>query len=541
MTDFDYIIVGAGSAGCVLANRLSADPTCNVLLVEEGRSGDTFVINMPKGFGKTLADPTTAHFYPTVRTREGGAGQEVWVRGKMLGGSSGVNGMVWNRGVAADYDRLAELAGDQWSWEHMRRIFLSLEDHASGGSPDRGVGGPIPVKSHPAPTPLLKAWIEAGREMGLPVKQDHSDPRQEGIAPLQWNIDAKGRRGSAAKAFLKAARARPNLKIETGVRTDRVILQDRRAVGIAGVRDDGTPVEYRCTGEVILSAGAIGSPRILQLSGIGGAQDLQRAGIDVALDCPGVGRHMREHTLVMMNFRLRQERDSDNRQFKGARLLANVAKHVAGRNNTMSYGSSEAAAFVKVLPESERPDSQLMFAPYSLDPASEMAMEAEPGMQVFTMTLRPRSEGHVLVTSSDPGSMLNIDPNFLSDDHDRRAAIGQFRFVREMLAKAPLQPYVVGETDFTARAQSDEEIIDLFHRFGGAGYHATATVRMGKDNSAPLDGRLRLRGIEGLRVIDCSVFPEMVAGNTNAPTMGMAMRAAELIREDRRSGSARAA
>jgi choline dehydrogenase-like flavoprotein len=266
-----------------------------------------------------------------------------------------------------------------------------------------------------------------------------------------------------------------------------------------------------------------------------------KAGIEVALDSPAVGHHMREHSLVMMNWRLRHKRDSVNDQFSGVRLLANVAKHAAGLNNIMSYGSSEAAAFVKVLPESERPDSQLMFAPYSIDPSAGMAMETEPGMQVFTMTLRPRSEGHVLVTSRDPGAMLNIDPNFLSNDYDRRAAIGQFRFVREMMAKVPLQPYVVGETEFTAGAQSDEEIIELFHRFGGAGYHATATVRMGKDNSAPLDGRLRVRGIDGLRVVDCSVFPEMVAGNTNAPTMGMAMRAAELIHEDRRNASARAA
>lgn len=537
MEDFDYIVVGAGSAGCVLADQLSADPACRVLLVEEGRSGDTFVINMPKGFGKTLSDPTTAHFFPTVRTREDGAGQEVWVRGKMLGGSSGVNGMVWNRGVAADYDRLAELAGDEWCWQHMRRIFNSIEDHASGPSEDRGTGGPIPIKSHPAPSPLLKAWLEAGRAMGLPVKADHSDPRQEGIGPLQWNIDAKGRRVSAAKGFLRRARQRPNLRVETGIRTDRVLIEDRRAVGIAGVRDDGTPVEYRCAGEVILSAGALGSPRILQLSGIGGAEDLRSAGIPVALDCPGVGHHMREHTLVMMNWRLRNMRDSSNNQFTGARLLANVLRHVAGRNNTMSYGSSEAAAFVKVLPESERPDSQLMFAPYSLDPAKGLAMETEPGMQVYAMALRPRSEGHVLVTSPDPAAMLAIDPNFLADEYDRRAAVGQFRFVRQLMAQPPIQPFVTGETSFTAAAKSDDEILDLFHRFGGAGYHATATVRMGRDNSAPLDGRLRLRGIDRLRVIDCSVFPEMVAGNTNAPTMGMAMRAAELIHEDRRTES----
>lgn len=535
MEEYDYIIVGAGSAGCVLADQLSSDPSCRVLLIEEGGSGDGFVVNMPKGFGKTLADPATAHYYPTRNQREGGAGPEVWLRGKMLGGSSGVNGMVWNRGVAQDYDRLAELAGEQWSWQSMLPCFLALEDHASGPSPERGVGGPIKVKTHPSPSPLLKAWLEAGKALGLPIKQDHSDPRQEGIGQLQWNIDAKGRRVSAARGFLGRARGRANLRIETGIRTDRVLVSDRRATGIVGVRADGTPVTFRCRGEVILSAGAIGSPRILQLSGIGPAEVLARAGIETVLDSPGIGANMREHVLIMMNWRLKAMRDSVNNQFTGLRLLANVARHVAGRNNIMSYGSSEAAAFVRVLPESERPDSQLMFAPYSLDAGRGMAMESDPGMQVFAMTLRPRSEGFIQVTSNDPAAPLDIEPNHLRDDYDRRAAVGQFRYTRDLMAQAPLKPFIEGETEFTSVAQSDDEILDLFRRYGGAGYHATGTVRMGRDNSAPLDGNLRLRGIDGLRVIDCSVFPEMVAGNTNAPTMGMALRASQLILADRRT------
>lgn len=535
MEQYDYIIVGAGSAGCVLADQLSADPACRVLVVEEGGPGDSFVINMPKGFGKTLADPATAHFYPTRNMREGGPGPEIWVRGKMLGGSSGVNGMVWNRGVAQDYDRLAELAGDQWSWRSMLPCFLAIEDHASGPSPERGTGGPIKVKTHPAPSPLLKAWLEAGKALGLPIKDDHSDPRQEGIGPLQWNIDGRGKRVSAAKGFLGRARGRPNLRIETGIRTDRVLLTGRRATGITGARADGTPVSFHCQGEVILSAGAIGSPRILQLSGIGPDDVLARAGIETVLDCPGVGTNMREHVLVMMNWRLKDMRDSVNNQFTGARLLANVVRHVAGRNNIMSYGSSEAAAFVRALPESDRPDSQLMFAPYSIDATRGMVMEADPGMQVFTMTLRPRSQGFIQVTSNDPAVPLDIEPNHLGDEYDRRAAVAQIRYTRNLMAQPPLKPFVEGETALTADAQSDDEILDLFRRYGGAGYHATATVRMGKDNSAPLDGNLRLRGIEGLRVVDCSVFPEMIAGNTNAPTMGMALRASQLILADRRS------
>lgn len=537
MASFDYIIVGAGSAGCVLADQLSADGHNRVLLIEEGGRGDSFVTNMPKGFGKTLADPATAHFYPTVNARSGAAGQEIWVRGKMLGGSSGVNGMVWNRGVGTDYDRLAEQAGDQWSWENMRPVFRSLEDHASGASDECGYGGPIHIKTHPAPTPLMNAWIKAGTQLGLPEKDCHSTAQQEGIGPLQWNIDTRGRRVSAARAFLNRASKRSNLLVETGIRTDRVILNDRRVVGVAGVRADGRAVEFRCDDEVILSAGAIGSPRILQLSGIGPADALRKAGIDVALDVPGVGHHMREHVLVMMNYRLKHWRDSANHQFAGARLLANVARHIVGGTGTMSYGSSEAAAFVRVLPESDRPDSQLMFAPYSVDPAKEMTMETEPGLQVYPMTLRPRSEGHVLVTSSDPAAPLAIDPKYLSDEYDRRAAIGQIRYIRQLMGQPAIQPFIAGETAFSSWAQSDDEIIDLFHDWGQAGYHATATVRMGKDKTAPLDGHLRLRGAEGLRVVDCSVFPEMIAGNTNAPTIGMAMRAAQLIRAERTGSS----
>lgn len=529
MTVYDYIIVGGGSAGCVLAHDLSANPANRVLLVEEGGEGNGFLVTMPKGFGKLLTSPETAHFHPTVNPREGGAGQEVWVRGRMLGGSSGVNGMVWNRGVASDYDRLAELAGAEWSFEEMEPVFRSIE-----GGEKAADGGPVTIKSHPCQSGLLKAWVKAGQQMGLPAKRDHRRGAQEGIGPLQWNIDARGKRVSAARAFLGAASGRSNLEIITGMRADRVLLEGKRATGVAGMRN-GEMAEFRGR-EVILSAGAIGSPRILQLSGIGPGEVLQNAGVPVALEAPAIGQHMREHILLMQHFRLRSRADSDNREYSGPRLALNVLRHSLFGTGPMSFGSSEAAAFVKVLAESERPDSQLMFAPYSLDMGASMAMEKLPGMQVYAYGLRPRSEGTINITSGDPAHPPAIDPNYLSDEYDRRIAVAQVRYVRELMKQPALTPYVVGETGFTARAQSDKEILAMFHDWGQSGYHATGTVRMGVDVAAPLDSHLRLRGISGLRVVDCSVFPEMIAGNTNAPAMALARRAAQLIASEREAG-----
>lgn len=532
MGEFDYIIVGGGSAGCVLAERLTADGKSQVLLVEEGGTGDSWMIEMPKGFGKTLMNPATTHYYPTINPREGAVPQEMWLRGKMLGGSSGVNGMVWNRGIPADYDRLAELAGPQWSWNEMLPHMRRIENHMMGESDTRGVGGPITVQSHPRPSRLTRAWIEAGAQLGLPVKEEHSIIAQEGIGPMQWNIDRRGRRVSSARGFLTMAKGRPNLTVLTGIRTDRVTIRNHRAVGIEGVQN-GRSVTFAARGEVILSAGAIGSPRILQLSGIGPADVLNAAGVPVVLESPSVGQHMREHLLILQNFRLRRQADSDNSAYSGIKLLGNVARHMLLGTGPLSYGSTEAAAFVRVLPQSTRPDTQIMFQPYSTDPNRAMAFEKEPGVSLYSFRLRPESEGSVTITSADPAAPLAIDPRYLAEEGDQQAAINATRYIRELMAQPALSPYVVGEVGPTAEAQTDEEILAYYHRRGQSGYHATATVKMGQDNSAPLDGRLRLRGIEGLRVCDMSIFPEMIAGNTNAPTMAMASCASTMILADR--------
>ncbi len=530
MADFEYVIVGAGSAGCVLAERLSANGRHRVLLIEEGPARENFLSRMPKGFGKLLTSPERAHFIPTNRVREGSNQPEVWVRGKMVGGSSSVNGMVWNRGCQADYDRLGELAGPQWSWEEMLPYLRGIEDHAFGASESTGAGGEIKVKDHPARTPLIEALLQAGRQAGLPVKRHHHEDAQEGIGTLQWNIDRSGRRVSAARGFVDKARGRSNLTIASDVRIDRVEIVDGRAVAVTGVRG-GEPVRFAAAREVILAAGAIGSPRVLQLSGIGPAGVLRAAGVDVLIDQPDIGRHLREHFLLIQNFRLRDGRYSQNKAYAGLPLLRNMLRFMLLGSGPMGYGSSEAAAFVRVLEESGRPDCQVMFQPYSLQHENQMVFEQEPGLSLYAFPLRPRSEGSIAIRSHDPTAALSIDPNYQSEEHDRRVNIASVRFIRHLMAQPALAPFVVGETATTAAAQEDEEILAAYRRFGQAGYHSVGTVMMGRDRG-PLDGRLRLRGVANLRVCDCSVFPEMIAGNTNAPTMAMAARAADLILED---------
>lgn len=527
---FDFIIVGAGSAGCVLAERLSACGRYRVALIEEGPARENWLSRMPKGFGKLLTDPSRVHHIPTSFARDGSNQPEVWIRGKMVGGSSSVNGMVWNKGVPADYDRLAQLAGPQWAWSSMLPYLRGIEDHAMGADAVRGAGGDIAVTTHPEPNPLIDALVTAGTQMGLPIKVHHGQIAQEGIGYLQWNIDRRGRRVSAARGFVDRARRRSNLTIISNVRIDRVGIAEGRASAVIGVRD-GQPVRFEANGEIVLSAGAIGSPRILQQSGIGPADTLRLAGIPVSIDHAGIGRNMREHWLLMQHFRLRDGQYSTNAAFGGARLALNLVRYALFGRGPMATGSSEAAAFVQVLPESDRTDTQIMFAPYSLDLARGTALETEPGIQLYAFALRPRSLGSIAVTSPDPAAPLRIDPNYHTDDYDRRASVAAVRYIRRLIAQPPLLPFITGETALTAQAQSDAEILGAFRRYGQAGYHAVGTVAMGLHDT-PLDGRLRVRGIQGLRVVDCSVFPEMITGNTNAPTMAMAARAADLVLED---------
>jgi choline dehydrogenase len=527
---YDYIIVGAGSAGSVLAERLSANPRHRVLLLEEGGSPN-WLSRMPKGFGRLLFDAGFSHYYPTSPTR---GAHEVWARGRMLGGSSAINGMVWTRGTPEDYDFIGAAGNPGWGWDDMLRCFRALEHHHLGADAWRGGDGPVAITTNPNRTRLADAFIAAGVETGLEVKRDQNGPQLEGIGYAQWNIDGRGRRVSAARAFLDPARARPNLDVRSGVRIGRILIENRRAVGVAGIAD-GRPVEFRADGEVIVSTGAIVTPKLLQLSGIGDGALLSPLGIDVACHSPMVGRRMREHLTLALSFRLKHWRDSDNRQYAGARLYANTLNYLLAGKGPMARGAAEAIAFVRARPGANRPDAQIMFNPYSMAPdATTLAFEAEPGMQCYSYVLRPESEGSVAIASADPEAPPAIDPNYLATERDRETAIGATRAIRRILRQPALRSLVAGETAKTADAQSDEAILDLHARYGRSGYHAVGTAGMGPDPHDVLDHRLRVRGLTGLRVADCSVFQQIPSGNTNAPAMALGMRAGEIILEDAR-------
>ena len=531
MKQYDFIIVGAGSAGCVLANRLSENPRHQVLLIEGGPIDDSFLIKMPKGFGKTLADPKLAWHFVTTHTKA--TGPEVWVRGKTLGGSSSVNGMVYVRGQPQDYDRLVELGNPGWSWADVAPYFKRLENHVLGADELRGAGGPIDV-TLAAPSRLGDVILEAGREHGLAVKDDLNRLDQEGIGYLAFNINEKGERVSAARAFLHPIRKRSNLTILTETLVDRVLFSGKQAVGVVCRMKDGSDRAYMAA-ETILSAGALQSPRILQLSGVGPASHLQELGIDVVHNSPGVGENMREHFLLMLQYHLKHPADSQNREFSGLRLARNVVNYVLRRQGVMSQGSYQIGGFVKTRPGLDRPDAQIMFAPFSLDlDAWAMSMHKTPGMQFFGYPLRSNSQGSVRIKSSDPREPAVIDPNYLDTEHDRELSIAMVRYMRRFIAHSSLSQYVGDEMSYTASAQSDDEIIDVFRRYGQSGYHASGTCRMGNDDGAVVDERLRVKGVSGLRVMDCSIYPELVSGNTNAPTMALAWRAADLILEDTR-------
>lgn len=535
VADWDYIIVGAGSAGCVLANRLSEDPANRVLLLEAGRKDDSFWIPIPAGFMKLISDKTYNWCFAT-EPEANVEGRSIAIpRGKTLGGSSSINGMVYVRGQPLDYDTWSQLGCRGWSYESVLPYFRKSENFAGGASDIRGAGGPLNVYEVPERHDLLDAFIDAAVEAGYPRNPDYNSGDQEGFAYFQVT-QRNGRRWSTARAFLDPARGRSNLHVETEAQTTRVLLEGRRAVGIEYVQG-GEKKTARARGEVILSAGAVQSPQLLELSGIGRPEILGGFGVEVRHALPGVGENYRDHYAPRMNWRVKLP-VTLNEQTRGLAFVRELGRYYMGGRGILTLPAGIIAGFVKTRPELEGPDIQYHFAHASYASAAVRKLDREPGMTIVTCQLRPESRGSIHMKSADPLAPPAIRPNFLSEAVDRQCVVDGMKIARRIVEQHAMDRYRAFEMTPGPSVQSDEEWLHFARINGQTVYHPIGTCKMGHDPMAVVDDRLRVHGVAGLRVIDASIMPTLISGNTNAPTIMIAEKGADMIREDAKARAA---
>lgn len=531
---FDYIIVGAGSAGCVLANRLSEDPSTTVLLLEAGPADNNFWIKIPAGMTKLFHPSAMNWGYFTEPEPHLNDRKIYWPRGKTLGGSSSINGMLYMRGHPEDYEGWAQLGARGWAWDDVLPYFIRAEDHTHGASALHGAGGPLAVTELPVDDEGGRLFMTAAQAVGLPHRRDLNDGIQEGVGRPQVTV-RNGRRESTASAYLKPVRSRKNLLVVTEALTECVLFAARRATGVRYAHGGESKVAH-ARREVILSGGVVNSPQLLMLSGIGPGKRLSDMGIAVQSDLRGVGENLQDH-LYVYHIAEVTKRLSINHQLRGGpRLYLNALRYFLAGSGAMNVGAVQATAFPIVGPGATRPDVEISFRPMSWDiAAGSVLLHPYPGMNAACSLLRPQARGRVTLASANPHEYPRIFANYLDNDADLTVMREGMRWIRRVFETSPLADHVKREVMPGVDVRSDDEWKSFIRANAQSVYHPVGTCRMGSDVDAVVDPDLRVHGVDGLRVIDASVMPRITSSNTNAPTIMIAEKGADLIR---RQGSA---
>jgi choline dehydrogenase len=539
---FDYIVVGAGSAGCVLAGRLSEDPATRVLLLEAGPADRSLWIHLPIGYGKTMWSPTYNWRFETDPDPNMNGRRIYWPRGKTLGGSSAINGLIYIRGQREDYDHWAKLGNAGWGYDDVLPYFIKSEGNQRGGDAFHGGNGPLKVSDIAARHELIEAFIDGAGQTGVPRTDDFNGPAQEGAGYYQLTTH-RGWRCSTAKAYLTpAVKRRPNLRIETEAMAQKLVFEGRRTVGVT-YRQGGELKAARCRAEVLLSAGSIQSPQLLQLSGIGPRALLDRFGIPVVHELAGVGENLQDHLQIRLGYECTKPITTNDQLNSWFGQMGMGLEWLLHRTGPLAVGINQGGCFMRALkdahgnPVAATPDIQFHVATLSADMAGGK-VHPYSGFTMSVCQLRPESRGHVRIRSLDAAEPPEMQPNYLATELDRATTVAGVKAARAIAGSPAMRPYVKREVKPGPDAASDADLLEFCRNNGATIFHPTGTCRMGSDALAVVDARLRVHGVAGLRVLDCSAMPTLVSGNTNAPAVMMAEKAVDLIREDARAAAA---